>query len=353
VPRRPHAAPTPHPARPGLVLPVLVDPRGLAGPTPNRARGPHWRRVAHGHHVPSAVPATPMQRVLEAAANLPAYGAVTGWGGLRWEDGHWFDGTTHGGTRTRPVTLAIGGSGSGRPGFGTVPSKERLRCAEVVEVDGVRVTVPTRSALFEMRYAASWRAAVEVADMAAYSDLVDRRELADALVEIPGWTGVPQAREAWAWMDENAWSPTEVRTRLLWRIDAELPVLLTNCPVFDRYGNHVATPDLLDVESGTAVDYDGRQHLLFGQRRKDVGRERALRSLGLEYLTVLASDLADRHACAAAMRRVWERAPREAERTRRWTVRPPRWWVPTTTVAQRRALAAEGRGHLLPPRRTG
>ena len=55
-------------------------------------------------------PISPEQRIVEAAARLPAYGRVTGWAALRWMGGVWFDGLSEGGRVVRPVDLATADS---------------------------------------------------------------------------------------------------------------------------------------------------------------------------------------------------------------------------------------------------
>lgn len=76
--------------RGGLTDPVRPDPRGVRGPTPKQARGPYWRRTSRGLFVPAEVDGgLPEQRVVEAAAVLPAFGGVTGWGALRWMGAQW------------------------------------------------------------------------------------------------------------------------------------------------------------------------------------------------------------------------------------------------------------------------
>ena len=88
-----------------LVWPVRVDPRGVTGPTRGQARTGAWRRTSQGLYVPAAVEQTVRQRIVEASAVLPTYGAVGGWASLRWLGGSWFTGEHHG--RTLEVTLSL------------------------------------------------------------------------------------------------------------------------------------------------------------------------------------------------------------------------------------------------------
>src|SRR5262245_52559083 len=106
------------------------------GPTRMQARGKAWRRTSRGLYVPACTPESVEQRIAEAAAVLPVYGAVTGWAALRWMGGRWFDGTSaHG---PRPVTVALMDS-SIRPQPGIAISEERLAPSEIVPYAGIRV----------------------------------------------------------------------------------------------------------------------------------------------------------------------------------------------------------------------
>lgn len=322
--------------RSGLVVPVRCDPRGVHGPTRKSARGPLWRTTSRGFHVPSTVELTTPQRILEASMALPEFGGVTGWAALSWLGGVWFDGAGAGG-RPRPVMLATAGCDV-RPQPGIAISAERLDPRLLTVVDGVSITVPVRSADFEMRYAVDVWDAVIVMDMAAYSDLVSVEEAWVYAMAHPGWTGIPQERAAILLADENSWSPQETWSRLVWVLVAELPPLLTNRPVFDRRGSFVGTPDLIDEEAGVVVEYHGVVHLDRVRRGIDVKREAAFRRLGLEVVEVVATDHANPGALAARMHEARGRAAYAAPSTRGWTLEPPHWWTPTFTVEQRRAL---------------
>jgi hypothetical protein len=147
---------------------------------------------------------------------------------------------------------------------------------------------------------------------------------------------------------ENSWSPRETsHLRLVWMLDAGFATPLCNVPVFDLTGRNIGTPDILDVEAGVVGEYDGSVHLLGPQRARDVRREEAFRSVGLEYFTVLASDARDRTADVRRMQATRQRARFTAPASRAWTTDKPPWWVPTETVGQRRALTAHQRARLL------
>jgi len=281
---------------------------------------------------------------VEAAAVLPAYGGVTGWAALRWSGATWFTGETR--HEPSPVVLATG-CDDVRGQVGIVICHERLNPRDLTEVDGLRMTTPAWSLCFEMRHAATLEDAVVAAEMAAYHDLVSHAEASAQLGVHRPKTGIPLARGAVSLMEENSWSPMEPRVRLVWQMIAELPRLLCNQPVFDLAGRHLGTPDLLDVEAGLALEYNGDLHLEGERRRADVHRERLFRSSGLETMTVVARDMSDRDRLAWRMRVERERAARNLISERRWTIDQPSWWLPTHTVELRRALDPDARRRLL------
>jgi hypothetical protein len=341
-------APLPfHPARPSLVAPARVDPTGLTGPTSAQTRGRRCRTTGYGLYLPASVSREPVeQRIVEAGVLLPAYGGVSGWAGLRWCGGRWFDGLGPDGATELPVTLAIADSTiRAKPGIEI--SEERLDPREIIEVDGLRVTVAVRSVCFLMRYARSERLAAEILSMAAYSDLVSIDEMRGYAATRNGWTGIPRCRKGTELADENCWSPREAGMLQNWVLDAELPRPLCNVPVFDRAGQHIGTPDLLDPVAGVIAEYDGAVHLAGSRRASDVRREDKFRSHGLQVVTMTSADLRDTSEFLGRLLRAHSRAEGLGEGRRSWTLEKPDWWVPTSTVAQRRALTGEQRARWL------
>jgi len=256
----------------------------------------------------------------------------------------WFDGITRHG-ELRPVDLATGMSSiRSQPGF-TV-STERLNPKELIEYDSIMITSLVRAACFEMRYARSLADAVVVLDMAAYSDLVSIEEMTEFALAHPGWTGIPQCREALRYADENSWSPPETLLRLIWSRADELPPPITNRPIFDLTGRHLGTPDLFEPRAGLAVEYDGKLHLEGSRRASDLDRDALMRSHGIETLVVVGRHLSEEHTVRRRIRDAHARALRNTT-PRSWTLDQPSWWQPTHTVALRRALTAEQRDRWL------
>ena len=329
--------------------PVPVDPTGAAGPTKRQAAGAHWRQTSRGLFVPAQVVSSTRQRIVEAAGVLPEVGGVTGWAALHWWGATWLDGTDHGGRSTQLVDLATCYQDiRSQPGFEVC--QERLGPDELRVHRGIRLTTPIRSLFFALRYAESLTSAVVIADMAAYADVVSLAEATAYALAHPGWTGVPQAREALGLAEENSWSPRESAFRMLWERAAGLPVPRCNPPVFDLRGNLIGAPDLLDVETGLAGEYAGALHLEGHRLSRDLRRDELFRDHGLEPVTFLAGDLKDPAAVVRRLHRARDRAI-AAGRPRLWTLELPARWRPTHTVDLRRALDDEDRERLLAHRR--
>lgn len=332
-----------HDRRPGLVAPVSADPRGLDGPTPGQVRGPHWRTSSRGLVVPTHVERTPEQRTLEASAVLHDEEAVTGWAALNWLGGAWFSGSMDG-VHDRDVPLAVRRHVIAQPGFHV--SQEFLAPAEITVVDGVPVTQALRSVTFEMRHAEGLGDSVVALDMACYSDFVSLAEVAAYVAGLGPVTGIQQARDALAEGVENSWSPQESRMRGVWTRRAALPRPRCNVPVFTLDGRHVGTPDLIVSVLGLVGQYNGSGHLNLAGAATDIKKDAAYRDLGLETVTMVASDWADIDDFITRLRSAARRAHANTG-ARGWTLEPPAWWTSTETVAQRRALSdAEKRRYL-------
>ncbi|MCX6399571.1 MAG: hypothetical protein NTX33_06555 [Propionibacteriales bacterium] len=323
--------------RSDVVVPVPMDPRGLAGPTPGQARGPKWRTTSPNRFVPASVRSDQdVQRIVEAVAGAPAGSAASGWAALRWQHGRWFGGRTARG-ELLPVPLAIGDAGHLAPRRGVRFCYDWLFADDIIEYDGLPITRPERSVCVEALRARSLEDTVRVIDMAASDDLIDLASLQNWATRIKGRPHTRRLAAAIELAEENVWSPQEVTLRLRW-LDRHPSRLLCNPPIFDENGRHLFTPDLLDPRTGVVGEYNGVVHDGTAVRRRDLNREELCRDLGLEAVTMMSTDLRDIQSFERRLEAAYRRADAHGVRSG-WTLEQPDRWVDTSTVARRRALS--------------
>jgi hypothetical protein len=275
----------------------------------------------------------PEQRILEQAVRVANTGAVTGWASLRWRGGAYFDGLSQGGRSIRPVPLLRSAGDIPRSAKAHL-SKAELGPTERESVAGIWCTTTQRALFDEMRFD-DLRGAVVSLDMATAAGLISVRLFAAYVAQRRGWTGVPLVRQALGLASEHSRSPQESRLRLVWTIDAELPVPLCNPPVFDRNGNLLGYPDLFDPEAGLVGEYDGAHHKTGERHRRDVSREARFRGHGLEYVEVVGGDLSDRQGVVQRLHQARSRARFLKPAKRKWTLTPPpNWQTPPTLDAR-------------------
>ncbi|WP_340536969.1 hypothetical protein [Nocardioides sp. GXZ039] len=313
-----------------------------------QARGAAWRRSSRGYYVRAEVDGErPEQRIVEAAAALRNGLAITGWAALRWRGGRWFDGLTGSGER-RPITLLIG-----THDVLPQPAHAIRVCGESVAphmfdvIDGVPVARATWAVSFEMRYARSEYTAAKILSLAAYDDLVSIEEMREFFIDQSSWTGIPQARKALTWAEENIWSPSEFDLGLQLYVERHHDRPLFNRPVFDLTGRHLFTPDLIDPIAGVVLEHNGPTHRESTAYGADLQRWGHYAEHGLEAVASSSFDLRDPRLLSQRLRDAYRRAERRRDHQRSWTIDPPDWWTPTHTVALRRSLSRDQAARLL------
>lgn len=334
-------------SRAGLVVPTRANLEG--GPTRKQVRGPRWRRSSWGFYVPSDVDGDrPEQRIVEASVVALDGVALTGWSSLRWRRGRWFSGLTSGGGR-RPVTILIGTRDiNPQPAHGITVCGESVSPDMVELLDDVPVTLATWATSFEMRYAANELEAARILSLAAYDDLVSIAEMEEFLSHQRGWTGIPRARDALPYAEENLWSPMEFDMGVIkWSVDRNYDRPLFNRPVFDLHGRHLFTPDCIDPVAGVIGEYNGPSHRASEAYGKDLDRWGIYSDVGLEAVAMSRADLREDGGFGMRLRDAYRRAARRPASDRRWTIEYPDWWVPTHSVDLRRALSPEQKGRFL------
>lgn len=194
-------------------------------------------------------------------------------------------------------------------------------------VRGIACAGWLRTTFDGMRRAVSLSDAVVFADMTLAAGVVGYGQLV-AYVELHrGWRGVRQAREALALAVTASASPPETRMRLIWVLDAGIPVYRVNQPVFDLGGRLLGIADGLDLESATVVEYDGDDHRGIVQHSADNLREERFEEHGLTVMRATRLDLGrNRQPLAERMRRTRARGLSRDRTGDRWTITPPPGW---------------------------
>lgn len=302
----------------GLFVPVRVG--SPEGPTRGQARGARWRRAAPGLYVPTAVPLTVEQRILEAAQRLPAGGAVSGWASLRLAGANFCDGLDRDGVTERPVPLVGPPSSNFRTGPGASRHRQTIHAADIVVRHGVRCTTVERAVLDAVRWSSDPREAVVAVDIALAAGLTTLPRLVGYARDVDRVPGAAVMRWALALANPRSRSPYETRMRLIWRLDGGFPEPRCNWPVADLQARRIGRPDLLCESLAVVGEFDGADHCGAVARSADAGKESAYRDAGLETFRLTASDLDRPGLVLARMRAAVSRAV-EASRPRRWMVR--------------------------------
>lgn len=304
----------PHPGR--LVLPVRIDRDGGSGPTPAQVRGPHWRSTSYGFHVPADTPIdVPEQWIAEASVRLPPGGRITGWAACRLHEANFFDGLDRDGSTRITIPVAIGPRGRVRHRNGLrvlhweVPIQHRDTRHGLATVDELWATADAA------RLAGSLIEAVVVIDMMCAAQVVSIRQLRESAL----WFA-PGVLDA---ASEHSRSPNETRCRLQCRVALPGVRWIVNCPIHDLSGRLMGIADLVDLEAGLVVEFDGADHREGARHTRDVVKEDAFRRAGIEVVRVTGSEVDNEAVVTGRVRAGRERAKFEPEVERRWVARPP------------------------------
>ena len=298
---------------------VQVDARALArrrkvllasGITRAALESAGWTSPHFGYHRSTQVNDPIRQRILDAVAVMPDGGAVGGWAaaylqGATYLDGGWGHPAAIGSGLGQPVLLVVPpNTVVNRPGITTLRAK--LDNDDVVDVRGIRCTTAIRAGYDLMRLAPDVTEAVVVGDCLLYAGLTTAEQITQYGAAHPGRRGVRQLKKALPLLNGAAASPPETRLRLLC-LDAGLPPLLVNAPVFDLEGNFLGIIDLLEPRAGLGLEYDGAQHRELGQHAADNLREERLEANGLAIVRVTSLDLDDSSATLARIQEAHRR----------------------------------------------
>jgi hypothetical protein len=153
---------------------------------------------------------------------------------------------------------------------GLVVHQRDLRSADVVEVDGLRVTSGARTFL-DLALFLPPHDLVAVGDALLRAGRLDPAELAVRLAGADRVKGVVRARECAGLLSAEAMSRPESLIRY-WLTTSDLPAPQVQVPLPDRWGREVAHADLGYRQYRIAIEYEGRQHAEPGQFGRDVDR---------------------------------------------------------------------------------
>lgn len=119
-------------------------------------------------------------------------------------------------------------------------------------------------------------------------------------------------------------------------LDLGLPSPAVNQPVFSPGGQFLGVPDLLDVDAGLALEYDGARwkaaatagHRDVDQHREDNVREERFERASLVVVRADKGDLTRyRRRLGARITAARADGLRRDRRHDRWTIQPPDGWV--------------------------
>ncbi|MEO5666252.1 MAG: DUF559 domain-containing protein [Nocardioides sp.] len=165
------------------------------------------------------------------------------------------------------------------------------------------------------RLAGSLIEAVVVVDMMCAAEVVSIRQLRESGLRFA--TGVLDEAS------EHSLSPNEVRCRMRCRLALPGVRWLVNVPIYDLTGRLLGIADLIDLEAGLVVEFDGADHRGGARHTRDVVKEDSLRRVGLEVVRVTGSEVDDQGVVSSRVQAGRARAKFEPEVDRRWVARPP------------------------------
>lgn len=285
--------------------------------------GPGWRQTSHGLWVVGPSSNDVEQRIIEQAARLGSAEAVTGWAALRLLGAAQCDGLAADGRTKLPVPLAVGPGGKLRPLDGSVISHTRLPAHDQLWCDGIWVTTVERATFDAMSAASDLVEAVVVLDIVLGAGMLTIDQLARWVQNRRDWKGVRRAREALVWARSGVRSPQETRLRMVVERDLGLPELAVNHVVFDERGYRIGEVDLLDIDAGVALEFDGADHRSAEAQTWDLAKQTALEDIDIVTVRFTSADVRRHSVVQQRVDAARARAIFALEQDRRWTVRPP------------------------------
>jgi len=267
---------------------------GLLGIGWREIAGPLWRSPYRGVHVWSATdPDDPRQRVLDAAPLLPAGAAIGGWAAAYLGGAVELDGKGASGTERQPILLCLTYDQRVRRGQEIRVLRSAPADGDLTDVDGIPVTTPLRTA-FDLARTEPLEAAVVALDYLARGRPDFLGDLQEYIRVHSRRRGSARVTAAMRHATHRSRSGGETRLRLMWTLEARLTMPAVNPLVRAADGFLLGMPDLLDLETGLAGEYDGAGHRGERQHADDNAREEGFEGGGLVVVRFGSLDLGPR-----------------------------------------------------------
>ena len=260
--------------------------------------GPQFARTTYGFYRRAGSEETSAQRILDAVAGLPAGALIAGWAAAYVRGVDALDGLDDHTMARLPVPVLLP-PGQRRRSTNGIDYRQTSRHASGRLVGGIPVTTISRTTVDLALRAPDVTEAVVGLDAILGARLLTYPQLQQLAGRLPGRRGVHQARRAMELARVGVASTWESRLRIFAAVELGWPDLKPNRAVFDRHGQLLGVPDLLDVEAGLALEYDGARwrtertagHRDRAQHREDNAREERLERAGLVVVRVEKDDL--------------------------------------------------------------
>ncbi len=249
-------------------------------------QGRAYRRLGQRIYLPADVEICPAVRLAAAALVMPADSAVSG----LWAAHAWGVDLLSAAEADVEVTVPRECRVESHPGL--VVAHALLPAADVVVVDGLRVTSQWRTA-FDLARRGPRDEAVIALDAMLFARLFSQAGLARYFEAHAGWRGLRSARAHLRLAEDRVESPMETRLRLVLH-DGGLPRPVVNESVCDDSRRFLARPDLRIDR--VIIEFDGAVHRSAERHREDVRRQNALVNAGFVVLRYTAADVYRRPA---------------------------------------------------------
>ncbi len=315
-------------------FPASVADRTRRGMPRTTLNGRRFTRTAYGWYRRAGSPGSTAQRIVDAIAGQPDGALIAGWAAAYVHGVDLLDGLDDHTMAPLPVPVLLP-PGQRRRSTRGIHYRQSRRPVHQERIEDVPVTTLFRAALDLALLAPGLTEAVVALDAVLASRQLARQRLQRVAAALPRRRGVRQARRAIELARIGVRSPWESRLRMFAVSELAWTDLQPNRAVFDHRGTLLGIPDLLDVEAGLVLEYDGATwrtersagHRDVAQHREDNEREERLERAGLVVVRVDKADLT-RYRGRLALRLGSARADGlHRDRTRdRWTLDEPAGW---------------------------